>query len=517
MARLRQLNPQNYHSSGMISAEFENLFRYLVAAELGHKTLGELLRQLFDEDGVWAGPVALRNDSEAGLQYRIGRYDDPTDGWITLATPEDIRGMPGEMVGEIGEPVISQRVDFVATAGQTAFDYAHDASDDLLVYVDGVLQRDPQDYSHDPAGGSTGAGGLTFSSGLNDGDVVTVLRIRAALIPNYQRADYDTVAPQQVFAFVHQDGDRLQVYLNGVLLRDGGSHDYTTQPEANTVTLNTPVAPGNVVSIVSVERSDARSVTGLMTEETYVDPNTGLIRFAAIAIPDDAIAAAKVAGLVSLMGERAKMTAQATAPVTPETGEFWLDTAQAPNQLKVWDGTQWLRTSPESSLPTFTTADAGRFVRVNGTGTALEYGQVDLSSVIAVTQRGAANGVASLDSNGRLPFAQLPQVLASESLYLAVATPANQQYDVKRIFQQKVSIEGLSVRTTSGSCTVRVQVDGVAVGSSVTANSVGNDVALGSPIEIDASVAGKSIGFEVTANASAADLEVTLAMKIISS
>ena len=47
MARIRQQFPQNYGSSGNINTEFENLFRYLNAAELGDNTLGELLQTIF--------------------------------------------------------------------------------------------------------------------------------------------------------------------------------------------------------------------------------------------------------------------------------------------------------------------------------------------------------------------------------------------------------------------------------------------------------------------------------------
>ena len=60
MARLRQQYPNNYHASGNISADFENIIRYLVAAERGDKTLGEMLRIAFDEDGNLRSNVELR-------------------------------------------------------------------------------------------------------------------------------------------------------------------------------------------------------------------------------------------------------------------------------------------------------------------------------------------------------------------------------------------------------------------------------------------------------------------------
>jgi len=72
MTRLRQQYPQNYGSSGNISTEFENITRYINTAELGDKTVGELLSTIFDANGTWSGPVEMRLDSSAGLQYRVG-------------------------------------------------------------------------------------------------------------------------------------------------------------------------------------------------------------------------------------------------------------------------------------------------------------------------------------------------------------------------------------------------------------------------------------------------------------
>jgi hypothetical protein len=183
--------------------------------------------------------------------------------------------------------------------------------------------------------------------------------------------------------------------------------------------------------------------------------------------------------------------------------------------LKFYDGTQWLRTSPDSSLPTFVTSNAGQFVKVNGTGTALEYGTVDLSSVVPVTQKGAANGVASLDSTGRLPSSQLPAVLASDSYYLEVATPAAQNYRIKRIYRQKIIIEAISVQTTSGTCSVQVTFDGVGYGSTFSASSVVNESVLGTPLEIDASTVSHEIGFVVSNVSSASVLEVTLSISVV--
>ena len=99
MARLRQQYAQNYGSSSNINTEFENVVRYLNAAELGEKTVGELLATIFDNSGAWIGPVELRKDSSAGLQYRVGTYSDTTSGWITIATLAELRGETGVVAG----------------------------------------------------------------------------------------------------------------------------------------------------------------------------------------------------------------------------------------------------------------------------------------------------------------------------------------------------------------------------------------------------------------------------------
>ena len=72
MARLRQQHPQNYVNSGNIHTDFENLIRYINSAELGNKTIGELFGILFNEEGVFRGPIQMRQDVNTGIQYRVG-------------------------------------------------------------------------------------------------------------------------------------------------------------------------------------------------------------------------------------------------------------------------------------------------------------------------------------------------------------------------------------------------------------------------------------------------------------
>mgnify|MGYP006423076653 CR=1 FL=1 len=516
MARIRQQHPQNYGSSGNINTEFEALIRYLNSAELGNKTIAELMKTLFNEDGQFDGPIEFRRDTDGGIQYRVGEFSREDAGWNTLARLDELRGEPGEDFGEIGAPILYSREDFTATSGQTDFEYGFDEdNDELLVYVDGVLQvpGNSADYIADPSVGS--AGGISFNAGLSAGEVVTAYKIRATAITGFKRSDIETVDSQAVFPFEFDENTRLQVYKNGILQREGGSYDYTVQPLNNTVTFNTPLAAGNLVTIITVENNSVRAVTGMMFEENFVHTDTGLIRYDKIQIADDAIPQDKVSGLTTEINTKAKITVSATTPVSAASPDLWLDTSQSPNQLKFFDGTQWLRTSPDSSLPTFTTTQAGQYVRVNGTGTALEYGGIDFSSLIPITQKGAANGVASLDSSGRLPTSQLPSVLASDSYYKRIGTPAAEGYGIKRVYRQKIRIEGLALQTTSGTCNVQVAVEGTGYGSAYSVSSTPNEFVLGTPIEVDSSSSSSEIGFIVSNISSTSELEVTMAVSII--
>jgi hypothetical protein len=97
MARLRQLYPARYGSQSAVHSEFENLVRYLNAAEIGNKTVGEILSQIFDSKGDPAIPIQFRFDPAYGLQARWGETAD----WTTIAAAEQIRGPAGVNVGLI--------------------------------------------------------------------------------------------------------------------------------------------------------------------------------------------------------------------------------------------------------------------------------------------------------------------------------------------------------------------------------------------------------------------------------
>ena len=518
MARLRQQYPNNYLTSGNISTEFENLVRYLNVGELGNKTLGELLTVLFDSDGVFQGPIEMRLDSTLGLQYRVGTYAGAETGWITISDIASLRGTPGADLGTIGAPILYSRQDTTATAGQTIFDYAHVSTDELLVYKNGWLKREGggHDYTKSHTAGSGGTGAVTFNTALLVNDEVSIYKIRADNITGFLRSDTD-VPPggQAVFPFVHDTNTVLQVYQNGVLQQEGGGNDYTTNPSSNTVPFTSTVPANDLVSIVTVENVGDTVISGLMLESRYTDTSSGKIDYTNLSIAGDEIPQAKVDGLVAALAASATLTVAATAPVSPASGDLWHDTSITPNELKFYDGTLWLSTAAEQSIPTFAAGiNNSQFLQVTGSGTALQWAAVDLTSCVPRTFMGAANGVAALDSGGRLPNTQLPTTLITDSIYHKQAgAVTNTDYVIKRMYKDRIQVVGMSIRTGSGSCSVQLMKGGVLADSARPAGVTTSDIPFATPVDIDASAASVTLGFQVTGASSPTDLEVTFAIK----
>jgi hypothetical protein len=553
MARIRQQYPQNYSTSGNISTEFESLIRYLNSAELGNNTVGELLNVLFDSDGVWQGPIAMRMDSEAGLQYRVGTYTDPELGWLTLAALADIRGAAGTDTGTLGAPIFFGRVDITPTSAQALnglFDYSFAATDELLIWKNGTLLREDtptvlHDYSKDSTSGSTSSGEVKLNALPTTSNVITIVKVRTTAITGYVRTNFDvTGSAQSNFPFVFDENTTLHVYKNGIFQREGGTNDYTLVPASNIVQFVTPVpviTPNpNVVTILTVQNTTNQAVTGLMLEEKFVNSATGLINFSTLGIDNGDIAQAKVNGLAAALLAAANIATGASAPLSPALGDLWMDTSGSSlPTLKFYDtsSSQWINTSPESSLPSFVISDANKLLRVNGTGTALQFATQDLSSVIPITAKGTPNGVATLDSLGRMPFAQLPSILATQTLYLkpdltalntAVSGSATTySFVVSRFLLQKATVTSLAARCSGGTATVALAVDGVttpvgtsfALSTSPAEPSVSYMTGSVSSVQIDASTGdSKSIGVNLTNLSSSAQLvglELIIAVSIV--
>lgn len=519
MARLKVLYPGNHTSSGNIGADIENIVRYLNSAEVGDQTLAELIKVLFDEDGILQSPVELRNDNINGLQYRVGAYTDSESGWQDLASITELRGTSGLDVGTIGAPLFSARQDFVVNeadsngdiaypTGTTVFNYLHEPADAIVVYVNGGLQA-LSSYTHDPV-----ANTITLSQATAQDDLITIYKVQSANDSGYIRQDVIAGTSQAVFPFVHTEAQKVLVYRNGVLQRDGGTHDYTQQPANSTITFTSALTNGDLVTFIIIEDTSQVRVSGLMTEDKFTNID-GFIPFAKIAVADDEVPQNKVNGLSTLLANRGRVYVSGSQPTSANAGDLWVNTAASPNVLQFYNGSGWLLTSPDTGIPAFGTTNALQFLRVNSTGGGLEFANVDLTSVVPKTYIGAADGVAGLDSFGKLPISQLPDTFATRSFFFTQSGTINDgDYTVTRAFKQNVRIDAIAAKCSSGSCNVQLTVDGVSVGDVVSVSSSLNETNLTASISINASTTSKLIGFEVTSASSVNDIEVTLAAAI---
>ena len=516
MARLRQQNPQNYGSSGNVHTDFENIIRYINAAELGDKTIGELLSSLFNEEGVFDGPIEMRLNSTSGLEYRVGEYRSAEDGWQLLADIEDIRGTAGQNLGLIEGPLFFNRVDTeIESDGVDEIDYDFSPdTEDILVYVDGVLldgTSDTPEYTYDE-----GTGVVTLATAVDTGAVVSIITIRASAVSNYRRLDYVASSTVATIPFAHTDDERILVYKNGILQREGATNDYVKSATTDTITFLSSLTDGDLATVITVENQAQTAVAGLMLEDEYTDGN-GLINYSKLSIDNDEVPQAKVNGLAAALASKAKITVASSAPVTPASGDLWLDTSVTPNVLKFYQGTQWLSASPDNALPNFTTSNANQYARVNGTGTLLEYGDIDFSALVPKTYMGAANGVCSLDSSGKIPTGQLPEIYSVGTIdHYQSGSISNTTYRMTGIYKQKIRIDGISAVLTAGTCTIQLSVDGVTVGSTYAVSTTRLNQSISPVIEVDALTAGRNIEVVVTSNSSGSNLTVSVSYATLS-
>lgn len=508
MARLSLMHPGNHRSAERIGDEFENLARYLVAAEIGGLTLGEMMDKIFNDSGEVDGLVDIRLDTTIGLQYRTGEYSDPEEGWSTIVSIDSIRGSSGVDFGLIDAPTLYGREDITADGVDGEFGYAHDSDDGIRVYVNGVLQ--PSSNVTNDASADT----VTLGSTPALNDVVTIERVRTNNITNYRRSDITSTASQAVFPFVHETGEVLEVFRNGILQIEGGANDYTTSPASDTVTFTSSLSAGEIVTIEVIESAVQTKVLGLMTEGNWTDSN-GYIPYAKLAIADGDIPQAKVNGLVSALTNKFQTYVSASTPGSPTAGETWIDTSSAPPVLKFYNGVSWYEASPNINIPTFSSSNSLQNLRVNAAGTGLEWATIDTSALVPISSVGAANGVASLGSGGQIPIGQIPSTYAIDSLDHSDAVTGSvtdTTISLRRIFKQTIRIDGVAVKLSAGTCNVQVTVDGSPVGDIISVSSTVNDHTMSSSISIDASSASKVIGVQITGSSSASDLEVTLAV-----
>ena len=519
MARLKVLYPGNHTSSGNIGADIENIVRYLNSAEIGDNTIAELMNVLFDRNGILAAPVQLRSDNINGLQYRVGVYPDTEKGWVTIAKVEEIRGAAGSDVGTIGAPLFSARADIVINeanannvvtypTGSTVFNYIHEAADAIVVYLNGALLSEA-DYTNNPVTNT-----VTLSEATEANDLVTIYKVQSANDSGFVRQDVTAGQSQAVFPFVHNEDQKVLVYRNGVLQRQGGTNDYTQQPANSTITFTSALVEGDIVTFIIVEDTSQVRVSGLMTEDKFTNTD-GLIPYSKLAVQDAEIPRAKVEGVTELLANRGRVYVSASEPQNANAGDMWVDTAASPNVLKFYNGTGWLLTSPDTGIPAFTTTNALQFLRINSTGGGLEFANVDFTALIPKTYIGAADGVAGLDATGRLPIAQLPDTFATRSFFFQKnGTIDNGSYTITRAFKQNVRVDAIAAKTTSGTCNIQMKINGINAGDVIPVSSSLTEQNLSASIAIDATTTSREIAFTVTSATGVSDIEVTLAAVI---
>ena len=333
MARLKVLYPGNHTSSSNIGADIENIVRYLNSAEVGDFTISELLSVMFDKNGTLVAPIELRNDTINGIQFRAGIYTEAEDGWKTIATAADLRGTAGSDVGTIGSPLFSARQDFVVNSadadgailyptGTTVFSFLHEAADAIVVYLNGGLQAISSFTS------SSANNTVTLSAATLAADLVTIYKVQSSNDSGFIRQDVIAGTSQAVFPFVHTADQKVLVWRNGVLQRDGGTNDYTTQPANSTITFTTAMISGDLITIMIVEDTAQVRVSGLMTEDKFTDAN-GFVPFSKLSVGDDEIPQAKVNGITGLLQNRGRVYVSPSEPTTANAGDFWVDTASS--------------------------------------------------------------------------------------------------------------------------------------------------------------------------------------------
>lgn len=518
MARIQQLHPGNYRSTGNIDDEFNSVVRYLVSGEKGDFTLGELMSVLFDSTGKLIAPVEMRMDGSSNLQYRVGTYTDSTTGWITIAATADLRGAAGTDLGTIEGPLFNGGTEFTATSAQTVFSYAHESTDDLMVFINGVLQV-PTAYT-----GNATANTVTMGTGVTTGHKVYIIKLRANSVSNFRRTSSTASASQAVFPFTHTSSEEIMVFRNGLFQTPGGTADYTSSSDQNTVTFTSALPANDEVTILTVENTATTKVSGLVTADDYLD-SSGFIPYSKLAITAGQIPQDRVANLASLTANRGKTFVSASAPTGTDAvaGNFWIDTSTSPDTPKFHDGVQWLEFASQTTIPTFTVTDALKALHINSSGTGLEFRTVDLSAYVPLSTVGAASGVAALDSTGRLASSQIPTVMALDSLHFVNSGTISGDTDfvIKRIYKEVVRIDSISVRTSSGTCDITLQVNGVDVAgfSAISASSTPVEQNLANSISVDAQTvnASKTIGFKASNVSSAANIEIVLAVTKVAS
>lgn len=497
MGRLRQYLANRYSSVEATNAEFESVIRYINSAEKGNLTLGELMDKLFNASGDVAIGVEFRYNPATGLEYRL----NSTAAWTLLVSVANLRGPTGSNYGTIETPLFFNRQDVTATAGQTVFPYTIVAeAADVLVWKNGALLAST-DYTYNRTTSQ-----VTLGVGALVGNLITLASIRTSPASAYKRVDFTAALNQVTFPFPHVSGDELAVFRNGIYQREGGAYDYIKSWQTGTVTMTVPQSAGALISVLLISSNKSREAPGLMLEDYYTANGSGMIRLDRVSIADGSLSQAWVNGLVTALATKANIYVSSGTPVgTIAQGSLWVNTSYSVPALMFYDGARWLSASPNGMVPLPQTANALQYLRLNSTATALEYAALDLSGLIPTSQRGAANGVAPLDSGGLLPASVIPSWASRAPIIGRVGGSITNGTYIIGVIEDEHIFDGLTAVLGVGTCTLQLQVGGINVGSTLAVTNAVQKLVI-TPTTKSGNTAPLTVSLIVTGATGATDL-----------
>ena len=545
MSRLRQLRAFEYGSSNAIQTEFESIVRYLQNAEVAGQTLSETMAKLTDDSGNLSASVQLRNNASSGIQYRVGEYTDAEAGWTTIVPTSEIRGPAGTVIGEIGAPIFNSRVDYTVVSqasnpvdntevviGATVINYSHLETDELLVYNQGILLQETNDYTTDHNGNS-GTGTVSLLSAATSNDSYTIYKVRSTAITNFRRLDAThptgSASNLDFVSFDLTDSTQILVYVGGVLYREPDDYSRDSANDRVVFNSNQGPQPGTNYSIITVENADVQTVTGIMMESAYTDSTTGLIQFNKLDIDDGVITQPKVQNLQTDLAARAKLFVSTPTSAELASGDvndaFYKRTVSGSTEVVYYDGTNSIVLNPSSSLPTASATDVNKVVTVDQVGSYV-LSNVDLSGLISTDQKGTGNGVAQLNDGAKIVFSQYDFSGSNNLLngfsggpnvdIMLSSSQVDGTYRVQRFFGQNFKIVGLELRCGAGSCNVQLDKSGTGVGAAYVVGQTASIVDLGTSfIGMDARSASIELNIIVTGASNLADLEVVFKTELV--
>jgi hypothetical protein len=233
-----------------------------------------------------------------------------------------------------------------------------------------------------------------------------------------------------------------------------------------------------------------------------------------VRIPDESLSQDQIAGLSTELNSKPRITTSVSSPVGGKAGDLWINNSASIQYMLFFDGTTWINSSPNGLIPSPATVNALQYVRLNSTATSLEYANIDFSSMLASSTRGAVNGVAPLDSSGLLPISVVPPFMTRSPISgIKAGAVVNGTFTVA-LMEDKYIVDGLTVALSAGSATVQLSIGGVLVGSTAAVTTTPTRLGLAST-NIDGSIVPKVVSLVVTGASSATDLTFVVGALLI--